>query len=204
MDFPIHVIGILRDARVGFTRPLCRRESASGLPRGAKAADLMQARGLQVCIAATGDQLVENGGMAQMVIVHGQDGGRDHLIDSKRLQLVGYRRVQVRQSGYGRGPTGPRAAQKGIAQPKGRGPHRGWFWHGRLGTPRLPRCARALSSKIGLPVSHHATTGNCRPDGSAAIPSACGQTGREAGPGQTRPLPRREPASTRSSGPKPS
>ena len=85
---------------------------------------------------------------------------------------------------------GAKGSQTGLAQAED-GSDMG------TGAPRSPRCARALSPKIGLPVSHHATTGNRRRIGTAPMPSACRQTGCEAEPGQTTPPPRREPSSTR-------
>ena len=160
-----------------------------GLDQVAKDADLIQAYGLQVCVAATGNQLVENVGMGQKVFVHDQDDCPVHPVDSKRLQLVVYRRVQVRQSGNRRvaghsadsgGWRGARVNRPAVRTKQGAKGSQTVLAHAEDGSDMADWAHSAVRdapencppgsdcqdriAKIGLPVSHHATTGNRPPD----------------------------------------
>ena len=205
-----------------------------GLDQVAKDADLIQAYGLQVCVAATGNQLVENVGMGQKVFVHDQDDCPVHPVDSKRLQLVVYRRVQVRQSGNRRvaghsadsgGWRGARVNRPAVRTKQGAKGSQTVLAHAEDGSDMADWAHSAVRdapencppgsdcqdriAKIGLPRSDCLSRitrrrAIVRRIGTDPIPSACRQTGREAGPRQSTPPPRREPTSTRFPGPKPS
>lgn len=153
----------------------------------------------------------------QQVFVHYYHDCPVHPVESKRLQIVVYRRVRFGDQEMGAwvvtAPTAVEARRwvAGINRPPaplGKGQSN---WHGPGGGSfRRDRRTRpaARDAPDHCSIGADCLSGITRPQaifrqvGTRLKPSACGRTRSEPGLATSEPLPRREPSSTRSTGPK--